>query len=179
MQRRVSQRPAFLLLLLLLFLALFSSTAGQLTPNSTPMWQAGTNGKYRLWWTIDPVAGTISFVFNSRATGWSSLGLGSLSMTRSDTTTCWFLSSGALVCRDEWSSRHSQPALDTSQDLTALSGEFNTTNRVFAWTRKLDTGDSKDYKIVLGSPVDVIVASHTTAPTVRSLSIIFPSIFDL
>jgi hypothetical protein len=135
----------------------FADTIG--TPNTLDVFK---NGDYIFNWSIDETDLTIKVDLDVKTTGWVGFGLSKEGqMSNSDTVMCYYSTSQSkAVCVDGWADSRNAPPSDESlggvDNLSEVSGSVADGTTKISFTRKLDTGDSKDLAIEKGKEMNVI-----------------------
>ncbi|KAH3743555.1 glucooligosaccharide oxidase, partial [Pelomyxa schiedti] len=112
---------------------------------------SNSDGSYILSWALSADNTSMVFDMVAKTTGWVSFGINEIcSMGSADKVTGW-VSGGALTILDTWATGYTVPSVDTSaggtNDIQSATGTENSTHTHIRWTRLLDTGDAKDYKL--------------------------------
>ena len=120
------------------------------------------DGYYIFTWEIDEAELIMKVELNVRTTGWVGFGLSSSNdISQSDTVMCKYNSlEDQAICVDGWSivgdAIPSDESVGTANNLLDVSGSITDKRTYISFTRKLNTGDSKDLKIEKGKEINVM-----------------------
>lgn len=67
---------------------------------------------------------------------------------------------------DTYSSSYAMPTVDSSQDVTGISGREEGGQSIVEWTRKLNTGDSNDKPFIRGEKTAMMFAWSTSSDSI-------------
>ena len=138
-------------------------------------------GDCKLWWKLINGNVSISAALECNTNGWIAFGFsnqaGGEETKKKERKDFSFLTLGgmtnsdmvigrvvgtAMQVQDYWAAVQSTPTLDTTQSLTNTSGSRVNGTTSMWFTRRLDTGDSRDFRIVPGL-IECIVATHASS----------------
>jgi hypothetical protein len=116
---------------------------------------------YKFDWKIDTEKASITFMISAQTKGWLALGLSpDGTMAKSDMIMCYMDANSTAKCSDRWSDGYSLPKLDTSlggkDDLTEVKGSLDNNWLNISFTRKLNTEDKYDQKIIKGVETNLL-----------------------
>ena len=140
-------------------------------------------GQYKLYWSYNLTAQTVSFAVQVKTTGWVGFGISpSGGMVGSDVVIGWVESNGAvqfhvryqsmhvadsvrlnfLCLQDRYAEQQALPSIDASQDWFLVSGEEENGFTVLEFNRNLTSCDDRDLNIGVSTIIiiDYLVAEY-------------------
>jgi len=120
------------------------------------------DGKYVFDWSINEVDQSIQVSLDVETIGWIGLGISTQGyMANSDVIMCYYSNtSNKGICVDGWSDSRNAPPSDVSlggsDNLLSVTGSVTDGRTNISFSRKLNTGDSKDLSIEKGKEMNVI-----------------------
>ncbi|EDV25405.1 expressed hypothetical protein [Trichoplax adhaerens] len=136
----------------LLFFACTIVNAASLKNNYAHFLSMDEEENYLMYWTTNDIEQTMDFAISVKTSGWVGFGFSPYTgrMPGSDTIIGW-VANGKAYLQDRFAPSHTVPVLDAQQDYTLISGEENNGMTILKFSRKYDTGDSKDLLIDTGT----------------------------
>ncbi len=133
---------------------------GVISPGEYP--ENTTFGEFHLYLRVDN--GTLMVGMEAPTSGWVAVGFGgSRGMKDTDIVIAYVLPNGTVMIRDDYSTGFAGPhnpdeLYGGGNDIIAYGGSDDGEHTIVEFSRKLDTGDRYDYKIVPGERMRIIWA---------------------
>jgi hypothetical protein len=111
-----------------------------------------------------PNESEVTFTITGKANTWLGIGLGVIDMVNADMIIVQFKTGNEYTLMDAWSTMNGavpqeDTALSGKNDLTGIKANNDANgNPTVTFTRKLNTGDSKDYILKTGTSTNIILA---------------------
>jgi hypothetical protein len=119
--------------------------------------------EYRIYWKR---IGTdqIQFELHCRTLGWVGFGISADGTMRGADITLGWVKNGAPFLYDMFSQATTTPRIDVIQDVTLLASVEVNGYTIFKFSRKLDTGDTREDRVITNSPQIFIAAFYPEDP---------------
>jgi len=123
-----------------------------------------SNGAFLFKWTILEDTQEITITLDSSYGGYIGWGISPTGKMGNSDCMIGYIENGSPVAKDLWC-LSDDVETDSQYDFTNVTGSLTDGRQIITYTRKLNTGDSKDLAIVQGESQYLIFAYHTSVTT--------------
>ena len=120
------------------------------------------NGAFLFKWSINEETQEITVTLDSSYSGYIGWGISPNGKMNNSDCMIGYIENGSPVAKDLWC-LSDDVETDSQYDFTNVTGSLTDGRQIITYTRKLNTGDSKDLAIVQGESQYLIFAYHTSS----------------